>query len=155
MSLKNALTSIPAAALAMALFAWSLPLTANAQEMAFGLVGSWTIAGQPDGPSPGFVNVFTSGRDGTMINTDPLFGTGHGVWSRTGKRTYAVRFVTLTSPFNPVFPDTVITVIGQLRLDPSGQTAAGTFETTFTDLNGNPIIPPAGGTISATRINLN
>jgi hypothetical protein len=49
------------------------------------LVGSWTIGVMPDqlGPSPGR-NIGTITSDRTMIFTDPEFGTGHGIWKKTG-----------------------------------------------------------------------
>ena len=119
-----------------------------------GIVGAWIVDGQPDG-GPAFTNIGTLHRDGTTANADPVFGPGHGVWQRVGPRRFAVRFITIVSPFNPVLPNTIITVNGELKLDKSRNTATGSFETTFTDLNGNPVMPVSTGTVEFTRITIN
>ena len=151
--MSNAITVTKWAIVSLLLMMWVLasPETAEARPGHHGIVGAWIIDGQPDGAPP-FTNVGTLHRDGTTANADPLFGSGHGVWERIGKRRFAVRFITITSPFNPILPNTVITVNGELKLGPSRDTATGTFETTFTDLNGNPVMPASTGTVNFTRI---
>lgn len=147
--MKCTMTSLMLLTLAVA-----IPETAEARPAHQGIVGAWIVDGQPAG-APAFRNIGTMHRDGTTANADPLFGPGHGVWQRIGMRRYAVRFVTIVSPFNPVLPNTIITVNGELTLDKSRNTATGSFETTFTDLNGNPVMPPSTGTVNFTRITIN
>lgn len=117
-----------------------------------GIVGSWVVNGQPDGPAPAFINLTTNGADGTVTNTDPLLGTGHGVWRRGTNGSFTVRFVTVTSPFNPIFPNTVITVTGEIKVDKKNDVAEGTFQTTFEDLNGVTLMPMSTGTVQFSRI---
>ena len=51
------------------------------------LVGSWIIDVMPDEPGlPPGRNIGTFTSDGTMINTDTEFGTGYGIWKKTGRR---------------------------------------------------------------------
>lgn len=147
--MKCTITSLILLTLALA-----SPETADARPGQQGIVGAWIVDGQPDG-GPAFTNIGTLHRDGTTANADPVFGPGHGVWQRIGPRRYAVRFITIVSPFNPVLPNTIITVNGELKLDKSRNTAAGSFETTFTDLNGNPVMPLSTGTVNFTRIAIN
>ncbi len=139
-----------ATVLLLAMMAASLQ-PAEAGHEQNGIVGAWTVEGQPDGAPP-FLNTVTNHIDRTVVNADPLFGTGHGVWERIGKRKFAVKFVTITSPFHPLLPNTIITVEGEVKLAKSRDSASGDFETTFTDLNGNPIMPPSTGTIELSRI---
>ena len=132
----------------------AMPEAAESRHGHQGIVGAWIVDGQPDG-GPAFTNIGTFHRDGTTANADPVFGPGHGVWQRVGPRRFAVRFITIVSPFNPVLPNTIITVNGQLKLDKSRNTATGSFETTFTDLDGNPVMPVSTGTVEFTRITIN
>lgn len=132
----------------------AIPDAAEARQGHQGIVGAWIVDGQPDG-GPAFTNIGTLHRDGTTANADPVFGPGHGVWKRVGPRRFAVRFITIVSPFNPVLPNTIITVNGELTLDRSRKTATGSFETSFTDLNGNPVMPVSTGTVKFTRITIN
>ena len=151
MNIATTMTKCTIASLILVMLTLASPSTAEARHGYPGIVGAWVVDGQPDG-APAFRNIGTLHRDGTTSNADPLFGSGHGVWERIGPRRFAVRFVTITSPFNPVLPNTVITVNGELRLRPNRDSARGTFETTFTDLGGNPIMPPSTGTVRFTRI---
>ena len=151
MNIAITVTKYTVTSLILVVLALASPSTAEARHGYQGIVGAWIVEGQPDGAPP-FTNVGTINRDGTTANADPLFGAGHGAWERIGPRRFAVRFVTITSPFNPVLPNTVITVNGELRLRWSRDSATGTFETTFTDLNGNPVMPPSTGTVEFTRI---
>ncbi|MEL7187308.1 MAG: hypothetical protein AAFN50_12890 [Pseudomonadota bacterium] len=144
---KYAMTGVVLLTLAIA-----TPELAEASPGQKGIVGAWVIEGQPDGGGPGFINIGAIHRDGTMSNADPLFGAGHGVWKRSGRRSFAVRFVTIVSPFNAILPNTIITVNGNLYLDKSRKLVTGDFETTFTDLDGNPVMPVSTGTIKLTRI---
>lgn len=154
MNIAITVTKCTITSLILMMLALASPETAEARPGNQGIVGAWVVDGQPDGAPP-FRNIGTLHRDGTTVNADPVFGPGHGVWQRTGVRRFAVRFVTITSPFNPVLPNTVITVNGELTLRASRNSATGTFETTFTDLNGNPVMPPSTGTVEFTRIGIN
>ena len=118
------------------------------------IVGSWMVSGTPDVGAP-FVNIGTFHRDGTVVNSDPVFGGGHGVWKRVGPRKYEVRFLSLVPPNNPFFaPNVVIEVRGVVRLNRRGKKASAPFVTTFTDPNGN-LLMTSTGRIELTRITLN
>ena len=151
MNTTSTLTKCTITSLILVMFALATPEAAEARPAHQGIVGAWIVDGQPDGAPP-FRNIGTLHRDGTTTNADPVFGPGHGVWERIGVRRYAVRFVTIVSPFNPVLPDTIIIVNGELTLDASRNTATGSFETVFTDQNGNPVMPVSTGTVKFTRI---
>lgn len=118
------------------------------------LVGSWDVAVTPDGPPP-FRNLTTINWPGTIINTDPVFGGGHGAWKRIGKRTFKVRFLhqvtpeaAETLPFPAII--TSVTVTGTITVGDSGDTASGPFFTIFFDAAGNKF--PLTGTVEFTRI---
>ena len=132
------------------------PQDALADHTRNSFVGSWTVVGSPNPPgSPTFSNLGTIHRDGTIVNSDPAFGGGHGVWKRAGARKYKVKFLTLVPPNDPFFPpNAVITVTGVITLDRGGDTASGPFHTTFEDENGN-LLFASEGTVAFTRIKLN
>ena len=116
-------------------------------------VGSWTVVGSPNPPgSPMFINLGSIHRDGTVVNSDPVFGGGHGVWKRVGPRSFEVKFLTLVPPNNPFFPpNALITVTGVVTLEDGGQLASGNFDTTFEDALGN-LLLTMDGTVTFTRI---
>ncbi len=130
------------------------PQAAFADHQKRTIVGSWTVSGTPDFGEP-FENIGTFHRDGTVVNSDPVFGGGHGVWKRIGPRRYQVRFLTLVPPNNPFFaPNVVIEVRGVVRLNRWGEKASAPFVTTFTDPDGNLLLTTTGR-IELTRITLN
>jgi hypothetical protein len=123
------------------------PLEATAQPKS--LVGSWIVdvtPGQP-GPPP-LRNLVTSTPYGTTVNTDPEFGTGHGIWKKTGPRDFAGKFLTLIPSGHPLGAGT-ITVTSTLTLDKDGDTATGPFTTVFDATNFKATVT---GTVVLTRI---
>ena len=74
----------------------------------------------PDQPGPPPVrNIVTITSDGTTVNTDPEFGTGHGIWKKTGPREFAGKFLTLIPVGHP-FGEGTITVTSTLTVDKDG-----------------------------------
>ena len=139
---------------ALAILGAMTPQDALADHKKNSLVGSWVVVGTPNTGAPPFTNLGTIHKDGTIVNSDPDFGGGHGVWKRVGDRKYAVRFLTLvpgTSPFFP--PYSLITVKGVITVGKGGDTASGPFFTTFEDPNGN-LLFTSEGTVDFTRIKL-
>jgi len=117
------------------------------------LVGSWIVTITSDA-FPTFLNLGTITRDGSIINSDPVFGSGHGVWKRVGRGRFAVKFLGLVPPDNPDFPPgTSLTVSGVVTVSNDGASASGPFETVFE----NPAIGEVfrfGGTVDFDRITL-
>ena len=95
--------------------------------------GSWFVNGTADGGVvPPFTNVATITRDGAIINTDPSFGTGHGLLKRVGHRKVSVKFVTLIPTDDPGFPPgTFLTVTGRIAVSKDGASASGPFLSVF------------------------
>lgn len=117
------------------------------------LVGSWFVVISPDlGGPPPFTNLATLNRDGTIVASDPVLGSGHGAWKRTGKRDFEIKFLTLVDPNDPSFPpNTTLTVRAFLTVDGSGDEANGTVIGEFSDSAGNVFFVIAGD-VSFTRI---
>ena len=111
--------------------------------------GTWEISGNPEptcGVGP-FVNLASISRDGTMINVDPLVGTGVGEVHRLGGKKFGVGF------FGFINDGVVILryeVKGRLTLINRGE-ATGTFTATISDPSGAPICA-YDGTLAATRL---
>lgn len=118
-----------------------------------GIVGSWELLIQPDQPDAApFKNLATNTLGRAVINSDPVFGTGHGAWQRTGYKQYQVRFLTLIPPDNPDFPPgSSVIVFGQLTQD-SADSVSGSFNNEFYDAEGN-LLFAGSGSISGTRLN--
>jgi hypothetical protein len=123
------------------------PLQSIAAEKS--LVGSWIIDVIPDDPgSPPGRNIGTITSDRTMIITDPEFGTGHGIWKKTGAREFSVRFLALVPTGHPVGEGT-ITVTSPVTVDNDGDTARGPFTTVMDAAN---LQQTVTGTVVLTRI---
>jgi hypothetical protein len=93
------------------------------------LVGSWTVLVTSNLGLPPVTDLTTVNRDGTMTNSDAMFGTGHGVWKRVGDSQFAFKFMTpilLTAPLGT--PGSILTVTGTLTVDKGGATAFGPYE---------------------------
>jgi hypothetical protein len=113
------------------------------------LVGSWTIDVIPDQPEfPAGRNIGTITSDRTMIITDPEFGTGHGLWKKTGLREFAVKFLALVPVGHPVGEGT-ITVTSLVTVDKDEDTATGPFTTAVDAAN---LQATVSGTVVLTRI---
>ena len=113
------------------------------------LVGSWIIDVIPDQPEiPPGRNIGTITSDRTMIITDPEFGTGHGIWRKTGPREFAIKFLALVPIGHPVGEGT-ITVTSSVTVDKDGDTATGPFTTVVDAAN---LQASVAGTVVLTRI---
>ena len=113
------------------------------------LAGTWEISGNPEptcGVGP-FVNLASISGDGTLINVDPVVGTGVGEVHRLGGKAFGVGF------FGFINNGTAILryeVKGKLMLINAGE-ATGTFTATISDPQGAPICA-YDGTLAATRL---
>jgi hypothetical protein len=129
------------------LFGALTPVDATADPK--NLVGSWIIDVMPDQPGPPPVrNIGTITSDGTTVNTDPEFGTGYGIWKKTGPQEFAGKFLTLIPVGHP-FGEGMITVTSTLTVDKDGDTATGPFTTIFDTTNFQATVT---GTVVLTRI---
>jgi hypothetical protein len=107
------------------------------------LVGSWIVDVMPDQPGPPpFRNIGMFTSDGISVNTDPEFGTGYGIWKKTGPREFAVKFLTLIPAGHP-FGEGTITVTA------TGDTETARFTTVFDATNFQATVT---GTVVLTRI---
>jgi len=131
----------------VALLAALMPVDSTADQKS--LVGSWIVDVMPDQPGPPPVrNIGTITSDGTSVNTDPEFGTGYGIWTQTGSREFATKFLTLIPAGHP-FGEGTITVTATLTVDKDGDTATGPFTTVFDATNFKATVT---GTVVLTRI---
>ena len=89
------------------------------------LVGAWEVfidsneppagpgeaPGDPDGVPDAF-DITVINRDGTVSNSDPALGTGHGIWRRLGASQFEVKFKTPVPLVNALqqLPGTTLTV---------------------------------------------
>ena len=124
--------------------------TASEEKLGNSLIGVWESVGavnidcqtgEPSGPTIRTLYNFTAG--GTMMeeNTDPIEGpyryTGHGIWQRTGGRSYMASYM-----HYGYLPDNTHLVIVKIRssialsLDSDSFDQKGTFE--VFDSSGNP-----------------
>lgn len=124
------------------------------------LVGTWEVyidsmepptePGEPPLPPDGIPDAFditVVNRDGTVSNSDPALGTGHGIWRRLGASKFEMKFTTPVPIVNALqqLPGTTLTVTTKdLTVDADGVTATGTF---FVDIEPNfiPDDPVFGG----------
>ncbi len=97
------------------------------------LVGSWIVSVTADGDVvPPFTNLTAITRDGAVINSDPSFATGVGVWKHAQRRQFSVRFLHLVPLDDPDFPPgTSITVTSRVTVNNDGASASGPFLAVF------------------------
>ena len=116
------------------------------------MVGSWIVTINSDFGPPA-IDIATVNRDGTMSNSDALFGTGHGVWRHAGASTFAYKFMTpilVTAGFPP---GAMLTVTGTATVNDGGHDATGPFQAVVT-------VPPGivffgfSGTVDFARISV-
>ena len=138
------------------------------------LVGAWEVLidsneppagpgeapGDPDGVPDAF-DITVINRDGTVSNSDPALGTGHGIWRRLGASQFELKFKTPVPLVNALqqLPGTTLTVTTKdLTVHADGMTATGTF---FVDVEpnfipGDPVfggqVPDFGGNITFVRM---
>ena len=114
------------------------------------MVGSWVVTINSDFGPPA-IDITTVNRDGTMTNSDALFGTGHGVWKHAGASTFAFKFMTpilVTAGFPP---GAMLTVTGSATVNKGAMDASGPFEALVTDPSGF-VIFGFSGTVDFARI---
>ena len=119
-----------------------------------GFVGSWIVSGVADGGViPPFTKVATVNRDGSLINSDPAFGTGIGVWRRIGRSRFVCTFVTMIPDDAGFTPGSSMTVVGKLTVAAGGGSASGPYRTVIEHPNIGEILSFTG-TLSFDRITL-
>jgi hypothetical protein len=141
-----------------------LTQTSFSQSNAAHLAGSWkgaVAATSPPGLQP-FTSLITFINDGSVIETrrlllpasplGPLLETpGHGAWQRVDEREFDIHFVFLLQGAVSGADIGTDNVHLRLRLDSTGRTLSGTFDSTIKDTSGNPVFS-ASGTYQATPI---
>ena len=108
---------------------------ALADEPGRTLVGSWEVFITNNQGLPPALDLATVNRDGTMTNSDSLFGTGHGAWKHAANGHFKMKFrtpilATASGPpfFFPFPPGSVLTVTATAMLAKDGMTAFGPYE---------------------------
>lgn len=122
------------------LFVIMLALTMAPNALADGkpgktMVGSWVVTINSDQMPPA-VDITTVNRDGTMSNSDAMFGTGHGVWKRTGDSNFAFKFMTPILATAGFPPGTMLTVSGSATVADGAMSATGPFNAVVADASG-------------------
>ncbi len=99
------------------------------------LVGSWEVFITNEQGLPPNLDMATVNRDGTLTNSDSVFGTGHGAWKRTGNGRFAMKFRTpilATASGSPFFfpfpPGSVLTVSAEVMVAEDGMGAFGPYQ---------------------------
>jgi hypothetical protein len=126
------------------------------------IVGSWVVQVFPNPPAPPPMpnmphnkNLFTCTADGGSLNSDPTFGTGHGVWKKVAPRTFAVKFLTLIPPgFDPPYPPEALATTSSepLTLNLHGDEIRGPFKVVLTHPVTGQELLSFDGTVVLTRI---
>jgi hypothetical protein len=134
------------------------------------LEGSWAMtitATEPAGLPP-FKGLITFTRDGDVLESrrpyvpftpfGPVIeSSGHGAWTRTGRRQIAVvfQFLLQAAPNNPVFTNGEDLGTDNIRLQlvrsQSGDSFTGTFRSAAKDADGN-VVFEARGTVTGSRL---
>jgi|SRR5882724_5113580 len=123
------------------------PMESSADQKS--LVGSWIVDVMPDQPGvEPFKNLATFTSDGLVLGTAPELGTAHGIWTKTGPRRFAVKFMHLAPVGSPFGAGTVI-VTSTVTVDKDGDTAMGPFTTVF---DTTALQATVTGTVVLTRI---
>lgn len=106
------------------------------------LVGSWEVFITNEQGLPPNLDMTTVNRDGTLTNSDSLFGTGHGAWKRAGDGQFQMTFrtpVLATAGGPPLFVPigSVLTVTATVTVDEGGMTAIGAYTAEIAQLGGS------------------
>ncbi len=124
------------------------------QKSATTFVGSWVVSGVADGDVvPPFTNVSTVNRDGSLINSDPDFGTGVGVWRRIGPNLFVGKFITMIPDDAGFPPGASLTVESIVTVADGSGTASGPYLTVIEHPNIGELLSFTG-TVSFDRITL-
>lgn len=99
------------------------------------LVGSWEVNITNEQGLPPALDMSTFNRDGTMTNSDSVFGTGHGAWKRAGGQHFKMKFrtpilATASGPpfFFPFPPGSILTVTATVMVAEDGMAASGPYQ---------------------------
>jgi len=114
-----------------------------------------TAAPVPFGPNP-FPSLNTFHLGGTLSETGSrsppsMRSPGHGVWERTGHRTYDARYTFQGFDENG-FLATNMDIRSALKLSADGETFTGVSRLLFSDISGNEV--PFCATLSGVRFSL-
>ncbi len=119
----------------LALLILAGPQPALADEPGRTLVGTWEVLISNSQGLPPALDLSTVNRDGTMTNSDSLFGTGHGVWKRAGSGQFRMKFRTPIlatasgPPFFFPFPlGSILTVTATATVAEDGMTAFDPYQ---------------------------
>ena len=143
---------------------------AVASDSGPGIEGSWAMtitATEPAGLPP-FKGLITFTSDGDVLESrrpyvpftpfGPVIeSSGHGAWTRTGRRQFGAvfQFLLQASPNNPVFTNGEDLGTDNIRLQlvpsRSGESFTGTFASAARDAQGN-VVFEARGTVTGTRL---
>ena len=125
------------------------------------IVGSWiihvtvdTFTPTPSPPPPfKFDNLAAFWEDGIITTSDPSFGTGYGVWKKSGPpRTYDTKFLVVVPPGLGYPPGTIQTIFADNTvLNPQGDHMRGPFHGFSTDPTGK-VIDTFEGKVEDDRI---
>jgi hypothetical protein len=125
------------------------------------IVGSWiihvtvdTFTPTPSFPLPfKFDNLAAFWEDGIITTSDPSFGTGYGVWKKSGPpRTYDTKFLVVVPPGLGYPPGTIQTIFADnTALNPQGDHMRGPFHGFSTDPTGK-VIDTFEGKVEDDRI---
>jgi hypothetical protein len=111
-----------------------------------GLAGTWKVNVTRNNLPP-FKSLATFTTDGTLVLTNNVLGflesTGHGVWTRTSNREFAVTAMHFEFNANSQFVATAKTRI-TLTLDETGDRFGGPFIAEVFDASGNVILTVTG-----------
>ena len=115
------------------------------------LEGSWNLTATIEG-QPLIHALITYSRDGSFVETAaaPGVSTGHGVWSRTGNRKFALTNVYLRLDEAGQFLGTA-KVRADFQLNETLDDGGGRFQTDVFDVDGT-LVDTFGGTAQARRI---
>ena len=125
------------------------------------IVGSWIIhvTVETFTPKPSFRlpfkfdNLAAFWEDGIITTSDPSFGTGYGVWKKSGPpRTYDTKFLVVVPPGLGYPPGTIQTIFADNTvLNPQGDHMRGPFHGFSTDPTGK-VIDTFEGKVEDDRI---
>ena len=136
----------------------ALPALADSDSDSDGprkIVGSWEAVSTLDPTGEQAPGLFTFNKERTWISSgdSPLFSNGHGVWKRTGPRTFsATNKAFILAETGGV--SLVLTNQTELEVSSNGNNFTATFSTEVSLPDGT-VVDSFTGTSTGTRITLN